>query len=214
MTSKPVAFLFAGLGIVQSHSRPRFPTTTPTPSPSSNPEGPAGYPKQFDSRETARAWCREFFDYYNNGHRSLTVPATVARCCIARGAYQNSRAPASCRCCFLPRPPRDLVGVGVGQVGDILFDPGECSVLLFQRPVHRLAGAGQAYVPVPFHRGLSRDGVLGFGDLLVDAAQGAAGSVGPVLVEDRVVASLVGGAGGPGLGGTRVRPGSPNPSAS
>ncbi|SNQ48627.1 transposase (fragment) [Frankia canadensis] len=40
-----------------------------------------GYPKTFDSVETARAWCREFFDYYNNDHRhsgiGLLAPTVV-----------------------------------------------------------------------------------------------------------------------------------------
>jgi hypothetical protein len=48
-------------------------------------------------------------------------------------------------------------------------------------------------------RGLARDGLLGLGDLLVDAAQGLPGSVGFVLVVDDLVPAPVGGAGGPGL---------------
>ena len=47
---------------------------------------------------------------------------------------------------------------------------------------------------------LSCDGFLGLGDLGVDPAQGASGSVGAVAVVDGLVAALVAGSGGPGLG--------------
>ena len=40
-----------------------------------------GFPARFDSIEHARAFCREFFDYYNHHHRhsglGLMTPATV-----------------------------------------------------------------------------------------------------------------------------------------
>ncbi|WP_146776731.1 IS3 family transposase [Parafrankia sp. Ea1.12] len=82
MTSKPVAFLFADLGIVQSHSRPRTSNDNPySESQFKTLKYRPGYPRRFDSIETARAWCREFFDYYNADHRhsgiGLLTPATV-----------------------------------------------------------------------------------------------------------------------------------------
>ncbi len=82
MTSKPVAFLFADLGITQSHSRPRTSNDNPySESQFKTLKYRPGYPRTFDSIETARAWCREFFDYYNNDHRhsgvGLLTPATV-----------------------------------------------------------------------------------------------------------------------------------------
>ncbi len=40
-----------------------------------------GFPQRFDSIEHARAFCREFFDWYNHQHRhpgiGLMTPATV-----------------------------------------------------------------------------------------------------------------------------------------
>jgi putative transposase len=82
MTSKPVAFLLADLGITRSHSRPY----TSTDNPYSEAQfktlkyRPAS-PARFDSIEHARGFCREFFDHYNHHHRhsglGLMTPATV-----------------------------------------------------------------------------------------------------------------------------------------
>jgi len=82
MTSKPVAFLLADLGITRSHSRPY----TSTDNPYSEAQfktfkyRPA-FPARFDSIEHARGFCREFFAYYNQDHRhsgiGLMTPATV-----------------------------------------------------------------------------------------------------------------------------------------
>jgi putative transposase len=82
MTSKPVAFLFADLGIVQSHSRPRTSNDNPySESQFKTLRYRPGYPKTFDSIEMARAWCRVFFDYYNHSHRhsgiGLLAPTVV-----------------------------------------------------------------------------------------------------------------------------------------
>jgi hypothetical protein len=67
-------------------------------------------------------------------------------------------------------------------------------------PVEARGGAGQLDEAVAFDGGLARHRVGGLGHLLVDAAQGAPGPVGLVLVEDRLVVALVGRAGRPGLG--------------
>jgi len=82
MTSKPVAFLLADLGVTQSHSRPHvsneigfseaaFKTLKYRPD----------FPKQFSSIEAARAHCQRFFTWYNNVHRhgglGLHTPSDV-----------------------------------------------------------------------------------------------------------------------------------------
>jgi putative transposase len=82
MTSKPVAVLLADLGVTKTHSRPY----TSTDNPYSEAQfrtlkyRPA-FPQRFDSIEHARAFCREFFDWYNHQHRhsgiGLMTPATV-----------------------------------------------------------------------------------------------------------------------------------------
>lgn len=82
MTSKPVAFLLADLGITKTHSRPY--------TSSDNPYSEAhfktlkyrpGFPDRFGSIEEARRFCRTFFEWYNHQHRHSGIgwmtPAAV-----------------------------------------------------------------------------------------------------------------------------------------
>lgn len=82
MTAKPLAFLLADLGVTKTHSRPY--------TSSDNPYSEAhfktlkyrpGFPQRFDSIEQARAFVRDFFDWYNHHHRhsslGLHTPADV-----------------------------------------------------------------------------------------------------------------------------------------
>jgi putative transposase len=82
MTSKPVALLLADLGVTKTHSRPY--TSTDNPYSEAHfktlkyrPE----FPNRFDSIEHARAFCRGFFQWYNDEHRhsgiGLMTPAAV-----------------------------------------------------------------------------------------------------------------------------------------
>jgi putative transposase len=82
MTSKPVAFLLADLGVTKTHSRPYTSTDNPySEAQFKTLKYRPGFPQRFDSIEHARAFCREFFDYYNRQHRhsgiGLMTPATV-----------------------------------------------------------------------------------------------------------------------------------------
>jgi site-specific DNA recombinase len=97
------------------------------------------------------------------------------------------------------RGDRGAVRAG-GQVGDVALDPGQRPGLGFQFAVHRPGAAGELDEPVPLHRGLAVDGLLGLADLLIDAAQGATGAVVPVLVVDDLVAAAAGRSGRPRLG--------------
>jgi putative transposase len=82
MTAKPLAFLLTELGVTKTHSRPY--------TSSDNPYSEAhfktlkyrpGFPKRFDSIEQARAFVRDFFDWYNHQHRhsglGLHTPADI-----------------------------------------------------------------------------------------------------------------------------------------
>jgi putative transposase len=70
MTSKPVAFLLADLGITQSHSRPHVSNDNPySESQFKTMKYRPGFPARFASIEHARAHCQEFFPWYNNEHR-------------------------------------------------------------------------------------------------------------------------------------------------
>jgi putative transposase len=82
MTSKPVAFLLADLGVARSHNRPYTSTDNPySEAQFKTLKYRPGFPARFDSIEHARAFCRSFFDYYNHRHRhsgiGLMTPATV-----------------------------------------------------------------------------------------------------------------------------------------
>ena len=70
MTSKPVAFLLAGLGVIQSHSRPHVSNDNPfSEAQFKTLKYRPGFPARFASIEAARAHCQEFFPWYNTGHR-------------------------------------------------------------------------------------------------------------------------------------------------
>jgi putative transposase len=82
MTSKPVAFLLADLGVARSHNRPYTSTDNPySEAQFKTLKYRPGFPARFDSIEHARAFCRSFFGWYNHHHRhsgiGLMTPATV-----------------------------------------------------------------------------------------------------------------------------------------
>ncbi|MCA1678312.1 MAG: IS3 family transposase [Actinobacteria bacterium] len=82
MTSKPVAMLLSDLGVTKTHSRPYTSTDNPySEAQFKTLKYRPGFPQRFDSIEHARAFCREFFDWYNHQHRhsgiGLMTPATV-----------------------------------------------------------------------------------------------------------------------------------------
>jgi putative transposase len=82
MTSKPVAFLLADLGLTRTHNRPctstdnlyseaHFKTLKYCPE----------FPDRFQNLEQARDFCRCFFEHCNHKHRhsgiGLMAPAAV-----------------------------------------------------------------------------------------------------------------------------------------
>jgi putative transposase len=82
MTSKPVAQLLVDLGVARSHSRPHVSNDNPYSEAAFKtlkycPE----FPTNFGSIQHARAFCAEFFAYYNHEHRhsgiGLHTPASV-----------------------------------------------------------------------------------------------------------------------------------------
>jgi putative transposase len=82
MTSKPVALLLADLGVTKTHSRPYTSTDNPySEAHFRTLKYRPGFPARFDSIEHARAFCREFFDWYDHQHRhsgiGLMTPAAV-----------------------------------------------------------------------------------------------------------------------------------------
>lgn len=84
MTSKPVAYLLADLGITKSHSRPHVSNDNPfSEAHFKTLKYHPAFPSRFGSIEDARAFCRTFFAWYNAEHRhsslGLLTPETVHR---------------------------------------------------------------------------------------------------------------------------------------
>lgn len=82
MTSKSVAQLLADLGVTKTHSRPHVSNDNPySESQFKTMKYRPDYPAQFGSLADARAWAREFFQWYNHEHHhsgiGLLTPATV-----------------------------------------------------------------------------------------------------------------------------------------
>jgi putative transposase len=82
MRSKPVAFLLADLGVLKTHNRPYTSTDNPySEAQFKTLKYRPGFPARFESIEHARAFCRDFFAWYNNEHRhsgiGLMTPAAV-----------------------------------------------------------------------------------------------------------------------------------------
>jgi putative transposase len=82
MTSKPVAFLLADLGITKTHSRPHVSDDNPySESQFKTLKYRPGFPSRFASMEEARAFCQAFFPWYNTEHRhsgiGLLTPEAV-----------------------------------------------------------------------------------------------------------------------------------------
>ena len=70
MTSKPVAFLMADLGVTKTHSRPHVSNDNPySEAQFKTLKYRPGFPKRFDGYELARCYCRDFFPWYNTEHR-------------------------------------------------------------------------------------------------------------------------------------------------
>jgi len=82
MTSKPVSQLLVDLGGARSHSRPHVSNDNPySEAAFKTLKYCPAFPTNFGSIEDARAFCAEFFEYYNHEHRhsgiGLHTPASV-----------------------------------------------------------------------------------------------------------------------------------------
>jgi putative transposase len=102
MTSKPVAFLLADLGITKTHSRPHVSNDNPySESQFKTLKYRPGFPDRFGSIQDARAFCQLFFGWYNREHRhagiAMMTPQAVhyghaaqlhqVRAAVLAGAY-------------------------------------------------------------------------------------------------------------------------------
>lgn len=70
MKSKPVALLLADLGVTKTHSRPYVSDDNPfSESHFKTLKYRPGFPDRFGAIQDARAFCVDFFSWYNNEHR-------------------------------------------------------------------------------------------------------------------------------------------------
>ena len=82
MTSKPVAFLLADLGVTKTHSRPHVSNDNPySESQFRTLKYRPEFPDRFGCLQDSRAFCQGFFPWYNEEHRhsglGLLTPAMV-----------------------------------------------------------------------------------------------------------------------------------------
>ncbi len=82
MTSQPVAWLLADLGVTKTHSRPHVSNDNPySEAQFKTLKYRPDYPARFGSQQDARAWANAFFDWYNHQHHhtglALLTPADV-----------------------------------------------------------------------------------------------------------------------------------------
>ena len=83
MTSKPVAFLLADLGVTKTHSRPHVSNDNPfSEAQFKTLKYRPDFPDRFGAIQDARAFCRDFFPWYNTEHHhsglGLLTPARRA----------------------------------------------------------------------------------------------------------------------------------------
>jgi putative transposase len=82
MTSKPVAFLMADLGVTKTHSRPYVSNDNPfSEAQFKTMKYRPGFPEHFGSIVDARGFCGDFFPWYNEEHHhgalGLLTPGDV-----------------------------------------------------------------------------------------------------------------------------------------
>jgi putative transposase len=102
MTSKPVAFLCADLGVTKTHSRPHVSDDNPfSESQFKTLKYRPDFPNRFGCIQHARKHCVDFFDWYNDEHRhsglamltpnevhhGLTEERVAARAGVLEAAY-------------------------------------------------------------------------------------------------------------------------------
>jgi putative transposase len=117
MTSKPVAFLMADLGVTKSHSRPYVSDDNPySESHFRTLKYRPEFPDRFGCIQDSRAFCQQFFHWYNQEHRhsgiGLLTPAMVhfgeAQTVLAHRQVVLDAAYQARPDRFVRRPPKPL----------------------------------------------------------------------------------------------------------
>ncbi len=109
MTSKPVAFLLADLGVTQSHSRPHVSDDNPfSESQFKTLKYRPDFPDRFDSIEAARLHCQTFFGWYNDEHHHTGLAPSYPRRRPLRHRRHHPREAGRRARRRLRRPPRTV----------------------------------------------------------------------------------------------------------
>jgi putative transposase len=115
MTSKPVAFLLADLGVTKTHSRPYTSTDNPySEAQFRTMKYRPAFPARFDSLEHARGFGRQFFDWYNHQHRHSGIGyMTPAAVHTGNAKRLHARRAAVLEAAYTSRPERFVRGTPV-----------------------------------------------------------------------------------------------------
>ena len=118
MKSKPVAFLMADLGVTKSHSRPYVSNDNPySESQFRTMKYRPDFPDRFGCIQDSRAFCQQFFHWYNEEHRhsgiALLTPAVVhfgeTQTVLARRQAVLDTAYQAHPDRFVRRPPKSML---------------------------------------------------------------------------------------------------------
>lgn len=115
MTSEPLTKLLSGLGIRQTHSRPRISDDNPfSESLFKTLKYHPGYPGRFAECDEARAWCATFFVWYNAEHKhSGLTYLSPAQVHLGQAAEHRAARAAVLASAFARHPERFVRGVPV-----------------------------------------------------------------------------------------------------
>jgi len=113
MTSKPVAFLLAELGVTKTHSRPHVSNDDPySESQFKTLKYRPEFPERFGSYQDARGFCGEFFPWYNHEHHhsglGFLTPSEVH---FGQATKRQERRALVLRSAFEKNPERFVRGL-------------------------------------------------------------------------------------------------------
>ena len=87
MRSKCLALMLADLGVTKTHSPPHVSDDNPySESHFKTLKYRPDFPARFGSLEDARAFCKDFFDWYNLEHHHAALPSSRSRLRSIRSA--------------------------------------------------------------------------------------------------------------------------------
>jgi putative transposase len=109
MTSKPVAFLLADLGVTKTHSRPHVSSDNPySESQFRTLKYRPEFPDRFGCLEDSRAFCQGFFRWYNLEHRHSGLGFGAESCRIGKSSGTATRLRSLRIGCAAQQPARFL----------------------------------------------------------------------------------------------------------